>query len=155
MKIPHKNVPEHVARNPIARQMAFLKMRDFATEMRALTYGMDEGIEHRNYVVPVSEFLTMVYLGADHDKILTHENIAEPVERINQAIALLLECSNNDFLWKKAYADPLSDALFCAQEITKLLTPEAINRAWMMVHAPDKLANIDRLKRSKKGKKRK
>lgn len=143
-KYPHKVVSEHTARNPIARAMAWNKLKQFSTEARAQAYLMTEGETYRDFVVGIAEFLALAQYAMRFDGRSTHPDFLESDQLIAAAMALLIQCSADEFRWKTQYAPTLDHALFHAQEVTKDLTALAVNRAWLAVHDPAKLQRVEK-----------
>lgn len=142
MKPPHRRVSEHAAKNPVARALAWKKLRAFTTEARVSVYLRDEGSEQREFVVNIAEYLALAQYGAAFDKIQDHDYEGTPLKVIDEAMRLLRVCSEEHFCWKKDYAATLDQALLYAQELCEVLTPLAVNRAWLAVHDPNTLTRL-------------
>ncbi len=146
----HRTVPEHTARSPIARLYAWQMLLEWATTAQLKLYGEGEAAPDQNHLIQIAEFLTICHLAIMHDKRQNHPNLVEPMSVISKAVALLAKCSEEGFVWQKEYVAPVVQALYDAQEIIKLATPDGIRVGWLAVHKPSLV--VKKVHRKKKRK---
>jgi len=114
-----------LTRNPIARAYAIKKMKEAVVSHRISIFMLDEGQEASSELTATSlPVFAMMYC-------LEETNQEDSIEyrKLKSAVNVLLECSGNEFKWKKDYAITLDNALGIAQDEWGKIPPELLGRA--------------------------
>lgn len=112
---------QHVARNPVARAIAREQLRVAMLDMRINLMMMEDGEDCKEAILTISDSIHVI--AACYE--IMDKNDSVEARMLRSAMKVMRECAEAGFIWSKAYAITLDNAIhICSENWTKI--PSAI-----------------------------
>lgn len=107
----------NVARNPVARAIAAQQLKKRMVDHRIQLLMLDEGVDAREHILPISD---SVFIMAYAFELDGKEDWLE-YRKLRSAMLVLVSCSERKFIWRKADAITIDNAIdICVNNWTKV-----------------------------------
>lgn len=107
----------NVARNPVARAIAAQQLKKRMVDHRIQLLMLDEGVDARAHILPISDSVFIMAYALELDgkeKSIEHR-------MLRSAMLVLVACSERKFIWHKADAITIDNAIkICVNNWTKV-----------------------------------
>ena len=107
----------NVARNPVARAIAAQQLKKRMVDHRIQLLMLDEGVDAREHILPISDSVFIMAYALELDgkeKSIEHR-------MLRSAMLVLVACSERKFIWHKADAITIDNAIeICVNNWTKV-----------------------------------
>lgn len=107
----------NVARNPVARAIAAQQLKKRMVDHRIQLLMLDEGVDARQHILPISDSVFIMAYALELDG---KEDSIEH-RKLRSAMLVLVACSERKFIWHKADAITIDNAIeICVSNWTKV-----------------------------------
>lgn len=120
-------VPQHVARNPIARALARARLRQSCTEFALQLYSLPPGA----YVASEALAASRVLMVAMHALVLTQRGESPDARVIAGGVSTLAQLSERGWRWRTVDAPAIDAALVRARDVMAAAPAQLVQRAWI------------------------
>lgn len=97
----------NVARNPVARAIAAQQLRKRMLDQRIQLLMLDDGEDAQSYILPISDAVFVMAYALE----LVGEMASTDYRKLKSAMLVLVECSERKFIWRKADAITIDNAI--------------------------------------------
>ncbi len=115
----------NIARNPIARAVAFNQLKQKMLDQRIQLFMLDEGADARNAILPISD---AVFVMAYAYELLDKEDSIE-YRKLKSAMLVLTACSERKFVWRKSDTVTIDNAIVICVEQWIKVPPKILQNA--------------------------
>ena len=96
-----------IARNPVARAVAAQQLKKRMVDQRIQLLMLDEGVDARESILPISDAVYVMTYALE----LVDQKESTDYRKLKSAMKVLAECSERKFVWRKADAITIDNAI--------------------------------------------
>jgi len=98
---------QKIAKNPVARAVAAQQLKKRMVDHRIQLLMLDEGVDARTNILPISDAIFVMAYALE----LVNQKESIDYRKLKSAMLVLVDCSERNFLWRKADAITIDNAI--------------------------------------------
>lgn len=98
---------QKIAKNPVARAVAAQQLKKRMVDQRIQLLMLDEGVDARTNILPISDAIFVMAYALE----LVNQKESIDYRKLKSAMLVLVDCSERNFLWRKADAITIDNAI--------------------------------------------